>query len=145
MDSLPLLHGIFPSQGSNTGLLHCRRNLYRLSREGSPRIPELIPSPADLPNPGIELGPPALQADSLPTELSGKPSFSAEAFAMAVPVSHVFGGAKENRILQGSAQCLGSRHQYNLSNIGAPLPSAKVQVPHVVWADFHLSMATWHP
>ena len=31
-----------------------------------------IPSPADLPNPGIELGSPALQADSLPTELSGK-------------------------------------------------------------------------
>ena len=27
----------------------------------------------DLPNPGIELGSPALQADSLPTELSGKP------------------------------------------------------------------------
>ena len=32
-----------------------------------------IPSPADLPNPGIEPGSPALQADSLPTELSGKP------------------------------------------------------------------------
>ena len=32
-----------------------------------------IPSPADLPNPGIKLGSPALQVDSLPTELSGKP------------------------------------------------------------------------
>ena len=31
-----------------------------------------IPSPADLADPGIELGSPALQADSLPTELSGK-------------------------------------------------------------------------
>ena len=31
-----------------------------------------IPSPADLPNPGIELGFPALHADSLPSELSGK-------------------------------------------------------------------------
>ena len=29
--------------------------------------------PADLPDPGIEPGSPALQADSLPTELSGKP------------------------------------------------------------------------
>ena len=29
----------------------------------------LFPSPADLPNPGIESGSPALQADSLPTEL----------------------------------------------------------------------------
>ena len=33
----------------------------------------LIPSPVDLPNPGIKLGSPTLQADSLPTELSGKP------------------------------------------------------------------------
>ena len=29
----------------------------------------LCPSPEDLPDPGIELGSPALQADSLPTEL----------------------------------------------------------------------------
>ena len=32
-----------------------------------------FPSPRDLPNPGIELGSPALQVDSLPLELSGKP------------------------------------------------------------------------
>ena len=32
-----------------------------------------FPSPGDLPNPGIEPGSPALQADSLPTELRGKP------------------------------------------------------------------------
>ena len=32
-----------------------------------------IPSPPDLPNPGIKLGSPALQVDSLETELSGKP------------------------------------------------------------------------
>ena len=28
-----------------------------------------FPAPGDLPNPGIEFGPPALQTDSLPTEL----------------------------------------------------------------------------
>ena len=33
----------------------------------------LIPSPADLPDSGIELGSPTSQVDSLPTELSGKP------------------------------------------------------------------------
>ena len=33
-----------------------------------------FPSPGDLPNLGIESGSPALQADSLPTELQGKPS-----------------------------------------------------------------------
>ena len=32
-----------------------------------------IPSPMDLPNPGIKPGSPALQVDSLPKELSGKP------------------------------------------------------------------------
>ena len=32
-----------------------------------------FPSPADLPDPGIEPRSPALQADSLPTELQGKP------------------------------------------------------------------------
>ena len=32
-----------------------------------------IPSPGDLPNPGIKLRSPALQADSLPSEPSGKP------------------------------------------------------------------------
>ena len=36
------------------------------------RLP--IPSQANLPNPGIELGSPELQADSLPTELWGKSS-----------------------------------------------------------------------
>ena len=32
-----------------------------------------FPSPGDLPDPGIEPGPPALQADSLPLEPPGKP------------------------------------------------------------------------
>ena len=31
-----------------------------------------FPSPWDLPNPGIESGSPALQADPLPTELQGR-------------------------------------------------------------------------
>ena len=33
-----------------------------------------MPSPGDLPDAGVDPGSPALQADSLPTELSGKPS-----------------------------------------------------------------------
>ena len=36
--SLSLLQGIFPTQGSNPGLLHCRWILYQLSHKGSPRI-----------------------------------------------------------------------------------------------------------
>ena len=102
--SLPLLQGIFPTQGLNPGLPHCRWILYQLSHKGSPRTLERVvvvqslshvrlfaipwtvvlqaplsmrfsrqeywsglpcPSPGDLPNPGIEPGSPALQANSL--------------------------------------------------------------------------------
>ena len=75
MGSLSLLQGIFPTQGSNPDLPHCRWNLYQLSHKGSPEFWSGYPisSPADLPDPGIELESPALEADSLPTELSGKP------------------------------------------------------------------------
>ena len=31
------LQGIFPAQGSNPGLQHCRQILYHLSYQGSPR------------------------------------------------------------------------------------------------------------
>ena len=46
--SLSLLQGIFPTQGSNPGLPHCRQILYQLSHKGSPKCPEtlnIIPSP----------------------------------------------------------------------------------------------------
>ena len=34
--SLSLLQGIFPTQGSNLGLPHCRQVLYQISHMGSP-------------------------------------------------------------------------------------------------------------
>ena len=34
--NLSLLQGIFPTQGSNPGLMHCRQMLYLLSHKGSP-------------------------------------------------------------------------------------------------------------
>jgi len=94
-----LLQGIFPTQGWNLhlshlliwqsdlspgkplyiGLPHCRRILYSAEAQEKPKntgVGSLIPSPADLPNPGIEPGSPALQADSSPTELSGKPLYT---------------------------------------------------------------------
>ena len=43
--------------------------------QGKPKntgVGKSIPSPAYLPDPGIEPGSPALQADSLPTEAQGK-------------------------------------------------------------------------
>ena len=33
-----LLQGLFPTQGSNSGLLHCRQILYQLSYQGSPSV-----------------------------------------------------------------------------------------------------------
>ena len=43
--SLSLLQGIFQTQGSNPGLLHCRRILYQLSQKESPRILEWVVYP----------------------------------------------------------------------------------------------------
>ena len=43
--SLSLLQGIFPTQGSNPGLSHCRRILYQLSHKGSPTILEWVAYP----------------------------------------------------------------------------------------------------
>ena len=73
--SLSLLHGIFPTQGSNPGLLHCRQILYQLTTREAQEYwsGQPIPPPLDLPKPGLKPGSPALQVDSLPTELSGKP------------------------------------------------------------------------
>jgi len=69
-----LLQGIFPTQGSNPGLPHCRWILYCLSHQGSPRILDWVAYPflGDLPDLGIKLGSSALQEDSLPAELPGK-------------------------------------------------------------------------
>ena len=43
--SYSLLQGIFPTQGLNSGLLHCRQILYQLSPKGSLRILEWVADP----------------------------------------------------------------------------------------------------
>ena len=82
--SLSLLQGIFPTQGSNGGLPHCRRILYQLSYQESfmrfrygvlrkfktqlsGRI-DLLISKKVFPTPGIERGSRTWQVDSLPAE-----------------------------------------------------------------------------
>ena len=69
-----VLQGIFPTQGSNPDVPHCRQILYHLvNREaqeywsGWP-----IPSPGDLPYPVMKPESPALQAGSLLSEPPGK-------------------------------------------------------------------------
>ena len=72
------LQGIFPAQGLNPGLPHCRWILYQLNHAGSPRTLEWVAYPfsTDLPNPGIEPESPALQAESLPTALCSQATLS---------------------------------------------------------------------
>jgi len=78
--SLSLLQGIFLTQGSNLGLPHCRRILYQLSHKGSPRILEQVAYPfsSRSSDPGVEPGSPALQAGSLPAELTLQDLFITE-------------------------------------------------------------------
>ena len=45
VNRLSLLQGIFPTQGLNLGLPHCRKILYQLSHKGSPRILEWVAYP----------------------------------------------------------------------------------------------------
>jgi len=45
VSSLSLLQGIFPTQGLNPGLPHCRQILYQLSHKGSPRTLEWVAYP----------------------------------------------------------------------------------------------------
>ena len=57
--SLFLLQGIFPTQESNWGLLHCRRILYQLSYQGNPyrmRREVLRTPPSTLVPPSVALG-----------------------------------------------------------------------------------------
>ena len=107
--SLALLQGIFPTQGSNPGLPHCRQILYQLSHQGSPRILEWVACPFSrrssrprnwirvsciagrfftnwalreslTPLPGIELQSPALEGDVLTT---GPPANLSETICLA--------------------------------------------------------------
>ena len=75
VSSFSLLQGIFPTQGLKPALRHCRQILYELRHQGSPRILEYVAyafsSGSSRPRNRTES--PALQVDSLPTELSGKP------------------------------------------------------------------------
>ena len=88
-----------------------------------------FPSPGDLPNPGIKPGFPALQADSLPTELQGKPNESESCIRLFMtPWTGQNPGVGSLSLLQGIFPTQGSnpglphfRHiLYQLSHEGSP-------------------------
>ena len=74
--SLSLLQGIFPTHGSNPGLLHCRQILYQLSNKGSQRILEWAAYPFSSRSSWLrnQIGVSCIAADSLSTELSETPT-----------------------------------------------------------------------
>ena len=56
--SLSLLQGIFPSQGLNPGLPHCRQILYQLSHQGGSEVKASAYNAGDLGSiPGLERSP----------------------------------------------------------------------------------------
>ena len=73
--SLSLLQCIFPTQGANLGLPHCRRILYQLSHNGSPRILKWVAYPfssrSSWPRNWTRVS--HIACDSLLAELPGKP------------------------------------------------------------------------
>ena len=73
--SLSLLQGIIPTQGSNPGLLHCRRILYQVSHKGSPRILDQVayPFPSGSSRPRNRTRISCNAGRLFTTELSGKP------------------------------------------------------------------------
>ena len=102
--SLSLLQGIFPTQGSNPGLQHCRQILYQLSHKGRPRKLEWVAYPfssrSSRPR-NLTRSPPP-QADSLPAESPGKPT-SAGGMGL-IPGSGRFPGGGNGNPLQYSFQ-----------------------------------------
>ena len=65
-----------------------------------------IPFPGDRPNPGIKIGSPALQADSLPTELSG------------------------NAKLEDRSDLYGSKYEYKIENMKKTRKIEQVEIPN---------------
>ena len=77
-------------------------------------VTSLLPSPADLLNPGIKLGSPALQVDSLPTELSGKPQV--EQVVKNPPANA--GDMRDSGLIPGSGRSPGEGNGYPLQYSG---------------------------
>ena len=70
-----LLQGIFPTQGSNLGLLHCRWILYHLSHQESPRALECVADPFSRGTslPRNRTGVSCIAGGSLPAKLPWRP------------------------------------------------------------------------
>ena len=113
VDCHALLQGNLPNPGIlPRSLPQCRQILYWLSHQGSPRTLEWVsnPSSEDLPDQEIKPGSSALQVDSLPAELPGKPTL----FHRSCNSFHRFLRKKEKylgfHLLLNGKLCLHSTH-----------------------------------
>ena len=77
--NLSLFQGIFPTQGLNTGLLHCRWILYQLSHRGSPGAPGTCSKKLDRCKCWLE-------GELSPSPASSCPSFSSISITSTEPI-----------------------------------------------------------
>ena len=88
VSTLSLLQEIFPTQGSNPGLLHCRRILYQLSHKGwGMAKKKACSSPTPLPQGWGWLGTAAKEGCRFPSECFTLRSSKSGAAVPTVPVS----------------------------------------------------------
>ena len=97
--------GIFSLSIPQSSLTLCNPMDYTVHGILQPRILEWVAFsfPGDLSNPGIEPRSPALQADSLPTELSGKPpkvKVTQSCLTLCSPMDYTAHGILQPRILE---------------------------------------------
>ena len=78
-----------------------------------------FPSPGDRPNPGIEPKSPALQADSLPSELPGKPQEGAEEVVTSDLVIHTV-LPKAPSLVNLTFQCIAQSYWFSLQCVYSP-------------------------
>ena len=87
-----------------------------------------IPSPGDLPDLGIQLGSPALQVDSLPVELPGKPN---QAIYVKFTDSVILKGEKLKKTKKQTTSISKATQIYPLSlllsNIGFKVPAMAIE------------------
>ena len=99
-----------------------------------------IPSPGDLPDPGIKPGSPALQADSLLTELPGKLAtdryYSHSVYPMMVPF---FGFLTSNILPSMAIHSFCLRFNWN-KHLCKKIFGIKLEIPDVFWKNQNI----WH-
>ena len=113
-----------------------------------------FPSPGDLPNPGMEPGSPPLQADSLPSELPGKPKkrmsspwLAHTTWKGAIP-TYAF-QMVQWLMIEAQVYSLVAVHTYHAGSLLLPLKHHRVLAPgpSLCWAHTHLLVRThvWVP